>query len=202
MNHQDLINLALSVHGSVLLATIVAFYKYGDRTELIEKGLRGSDSVFAEMRRRIATELVDVLKGYFESSQSAPTITLGNDPAYVERSNKLVQSEGFRETVRDFVEGHSVVMADYRNLVNARDQWCNWARFLSWTLLTLLFVEVVIVGILGFVDKLAGLALPDLSIQWSWLPVALLVAGTVLPLPFMLRKHDVMTKCKIRYEVF
>ena len=202
MNHQDLINLALSVHGSVLLATIVAFYKYGDRTELIEKGLRGSDSVFAEIRRRIATELVDVLKGYFESSQSAPTITLGNDPAYVERSNKLVQSEGFRETVRDFVEGHSVVMADYRNLVNARDQWCNWARFLSWTLLTLLFVEVVIVGILGFVDKLAGLALPDLSIQWSWLPVALLVAGTVLPLPFMLRKHDVMTKCKIRYEVF
>lgn len=202
MLHQELVNLALSVHGSVLLVTIVAFYKYGDRTELIEKGLRGSDSVFAEIRRRIATELVDVLEEYFQPSQSAPTITSGQDPAYFERTTKPVQSEGFRETVRDFVENHSVVMADYRNLLNARDQWCNWARFLSWTLLALLLVEVAIVGVLGFVDKLAGYALPDWSIQWSWVPVVLFVAAAVLPLPFMLRKHDIMTKCRIRYEFF
>ena len=202
MPHQELVNLALSVHGSVVLVTIVAFYKYGDRTELIEKGLRGSDSVFAEMRRRIATELVDVLDEYFQSSQSAPTITSGHEPAYVERATNPVQSEGFRETVRDFVEGHSIVMADYRNLLNARDKWCNWARFLSWTLLALLVIEVVIVGILGFVDKLAGHALPGWSIHWSWLPVAFLVVAAVLPLPFMLRKHDIMTKCKITYEVF
>jgi hypothetical protein len=200
--HDAFVNLALSIHGSVLLAAIVAYYKYGDRTELIDKGLRGSDSVFAEMRRRIATELVDVLDEYFQSSQSAPTITSEHDPAYLERSTNPVRSEGFREAVREFVEGHSVVMADYRTLLSARDGWCHWARILSWTLLTLLSVEIAIVGVLGLVDKLAGHVLPDWFIQWSWLPVALLVAAAIVSLPFMLRKHDIMMKCKIRYEVF
>lgn len=202
MSHGELVKLALSVHGSVLLATIIAFYKYGDRTELLERGLRGSDSVFAEMRRRIATELVVALEEYFQSGQVVPTITAGQDAAYVERITNPVLSEGFREAVRDFVEGHSIVMADYRKLLSARESWCNWGRILSWALLALLVVEVLIVGILGLADKLAGHTLPNWSIQWSWLPVAVLVAAALVPLPFMLRKHDIIANCKLTYEAF
>ena len=200
--HDELVNLALSIHGSVLLATIVAYFKYGERTELMERGLRGTDSVFAEMRRRIATELVDALDAYFQSGQTAPTITDEPDPAYLEPPTNPVRSEGFRESVREFVEGHSIVMADYRRLLNARAAWCTCARFLSWTLLVLLLVESIIVGALGLIDKLAGQPLPNWSIQWSWLPVSILVACAMLSLPLMLYRHDIMAKCKIAYDVF
>lgn len=202
MLHNDLVNLALSIHGSVLLASIVAYYKYGDRTELVEKGLRGTDSTLAEMRRRIATELVDHIDEFFQSGRTVPTITAEDVPAYIERPTNPVRSEAFRETIREFVDGHSVVIAHYRILLLARDGWCKWGRFLSWALLLLVLVEIGIVGVLGYVDKLNGQQLPDGSIHWSWLPVALLVVTAVLPLPFMLRKHDIMTKYKIEYEVF
>jgi hypothetical protein len=202
VQHEDLVNLALSVHGSVLVATIVAYYKYGDRTEMIEKGLRGSDSVLMEMRRRISSELADALEEYFQASQSSPTITSGQNAAYIERVTNPSQSEGFRETIRDFVESQSTLMADYRNLLSARASWCTWGRCLSWTLLVLLIAEVITVGILGFVDKLAEHTLQDWAIRWSWLPVAGLVGAAILPLPFMLLKHDIITKCKIAYEAF
>lgn len=202
MLHNDLINLALSIHSSVLVASIVAYYKYGDRTELIDRGLRGSDAVLTEMRRRIASELIDLLDEYFQASRTTPTVTAEDDLTYAERPTNPVRSEAFRETIRDYVEGHSEVIAHYRMLLSARNSWCSWARFLSWSLLVLIEVEIVIVGALAFVDKLSAWEFPDWSIQWSWLPVALLVGTCVLPLAFMLRKHDIMTKFKIQYEVF
>jgi hypothetical protein len=85
VSHTELVNLALSIHGSVLLASIVAYYKYGDRTELLEKGLRGTDSTLSVMRRRIATELVEHLDEYFTSGLAVPTITGEDDPTYIER---------------------------------------------------------------------------------------------------------------------
>ena len=202
MSHIELVNLALSIHGSVLLATIVAFFKYGERTELIDRGLRGTNGVFAEMRRRIVTELADVLASFFQSRQTTPTITDDQEPAYLEQLTNPVRSEGFRECVREYIEGNSVLIADYRSLLYARDHWCSWARFLSWTLLLLLLVELTIVGVLGLMDKLAGRTLPEWCIKWSWLPVSALVFCVALSLPIMLYKHDIMTKYKIKYEDF
>ena len=131
MTHIELVNLALSIHGSVLLATIVAYFKYGERTELIDRGLRGTNGVFTEMRRRIVTELAEILNSFFQSRQTAPTISDDQEPVYLERLTNPVQSEGFRECVREYIEGNSVLIADYRSLLNARDHWCNWARFLA-----------------------------------------------------------------------
>ena len=37
MNCNDMIKLFLSFHGAVLLAAIVALYKFGDRTEIYAK---------------------------------------------------------------------------------------------------------------------------------------------------------------------
>jgi hypothetical protein len=200
--HQELVNLALSIHGSVLLASIVAYYKYGDRTELLERALRGTDSTLSEMRRRIATELVELIDSYFEASTSAPTITPDAEPAYIERRTNPVRSEAFRDTIREFVEGHATVVAHYRLLLLTRISWCKWAQFLSWTLLALITLEVLVVGALGYLDKLTQHPLPDVLIQWSWLPMGLLIGLALVALPAMLYKHDAMMALKLQYEAF
>ena len=202
MSHIELVNLALSIHGSVLLATIVAYSKYGERTELMERGLRGTNGVFTEMRRRIVVELADILESFFRSRQTAPTITDDQEPRYFEQLTNPIQSEGFRECIREYVEGESVLLADYRALLSARDHWCNWARFLSWTLLVLLLVELAVVGILGLVDRLAGVILPDWFIKWSWIPVGVLILCIALSFSIMLYKHDIMQSARLNMKTF
>ncbi len=49
--------LALKVHGAVWVAAAAAYYKYGDRTELLEKAVRGNRSARQSLRDNIATEL-------------------------------------------------------------------------------------------------------------------------------------------------
>ena len=202
MPHNELVNVALSLHGSILLAAILAYYKFGERTELMEKGLRGWDSVLGELRRRIWTDLVDVIDSHMNSNLTVPTITAEHDPAYIETAINPVRSEAFRETIREFIERNSLAIADYRTLVQARIQWLGSARLLSWAILILMIAEIAIVGVLGLVDKLIGNPLPDWLIKWSWLPVAVLVTCVLLPLPIMQFKHDVMTRFKIKYDLF
>ena len=45
---------------------------------------------------------------------------------YIEKAVNAVDSERYREGIRNFLEGEAGTLADYRNLIQARDSWRYW----------------------------------------------------------------------------
>src|SRR6266852_9727879 len=154
MTHSELVNLILGCHTSIFVAASAAYYKYGDRTELFNRSLQGTDSAFGRIRQRITVELADALKPIFENPGSVPTpIFAPSGESYIERAVNPVGSELYKEAIRDFLENSGDAIADYRSLLLARRGWCFWARFLSWSLLGLLVLEILLLASIGLLDK-------------------------------------------------
>ena len=196
-------SFVISVHGSIVFLLVVSFFKYGDRTELVERGLRGTDSVLAEMRRRVTSELVDLIGSYLRLNHTLPTISLEDVPAYIEKVKNPAQSEGFREKIKSYVEEHSQVLADCTTLQCARTRWCFWARFLSWNLLILLIIEGVI-GLfwVGFVVIFEDQVVPIWASACSFIPFLCMSICIALALWRKLYNHDIMIEHRVRYDEF
>ncbi len=198
MTHTELVNVALSIHAPLLLAALAAYYKYGDRTELLSKSLQGTDGVLSRMRREIADELGESLRPILENPGTVPTV-VGNE-TYTERPVNPVGSELYRSTIRNFVEDNSNSLLDCRSLRSARDAWCFWARILSWSILGLLLWQAIATGSLALFDKVLEFAVPDQFIKFSAIPTAVGVIASLAPLPFLLKWHDVINKYRMRHD--
>jgi hypothetical protein len=198
MTHAELVNVALSIHAPLLLAAVAAYFKYGDRTELLSKSLQGTDAVLSRMRREIANELGDGLKPIFENPGTVPTM-VGTD-TYIERPVNPIGSEPYRSTIRDFVEDNANTLVNCRSLRAARDAWCFWARVLSWSILGLLLWQAVVTGSLALFDKVLEITIADHLIKLSAIPTTVGVITSLTPLPFLLKWHDVINNHRMRYD--
>lgn len=198
MSDAEIVNLALSIHGAVLLAAIAAYYKYGDRTDLIDKSLRGTDEVLVKVRQLIADELGETLGAIFDEPATVEIVVAAG--TYTELPGNPVGSEAYRDCIREFVETASNTMVDCRVLRSARDSWCFWARFLSWAILCLLMWELVSCGLIAVLDKAFGVAIPDHVVNLTMLPTVVGVVAVVFPFPFLLKYHDVISSFKVKYH--
>ena len=103
MTLSDAAGLALKVHGAVWLAAVAAYYKYGDRTDLFEKALRGNQSLRQAVRDNIATDLSKQLQPVIRDAicVRSPVLDAGGD--YVERVTDITKSELYYQAIRDYV---------------------------------------------------------------------------------------------------
>ena len=62
----ELTTLALAFHASVFGCAIAAYYRYGDRTEVFNKSLQGTDLILVRIRQQISEELTEKLKPVFD----------------------------------------------------------------------------------------------------------------------------------------
>lgn len=58
----EIAGLGLKVHGAVFLAAAAAYYKFGDRTDLVEKSHKSNRTAKKIMRDRIASDLLEQLR--------------------------------------------------------------------------------------------------------------------------------------------
>jgi len=168
MTHKELVDIAVSVHVGVLLGALAAWYKYGDRSEVLSKSLQGTEATLSRLRIIISDELMTGIKGTLSTMPANPELILGPDgknPVYSERVTNFLESERFREAVRDFVDRRADCVSDYRALTRARTNWCFWARVLSWSILLLIVVQLLSLCVHGFVDKILGKTLPDWTVH-------------------------------------
>ena len=181
-----------------MVAAIAAYYKYGDRTEIFTKSLQGADATLARLRQRIAADLAKKLKPIFDNHGTMSVLLVPE--GYTERAANPVGSEIYRESVREFLENSTDAVIDYRTLHLSRNSWCSWAKFLSWSILILMVWQMIVVGALSFIDKVGGIPIPDWLLKWSALPTGIAVFCCLIPLPCMLRHHDVITDYRTHYD--
>ena len=201
MTHLDAITLALGIHGSTLLVAVGAYYKYGDRSEMFERSLAGTDNALRRLRRDLADRLAARLERIFAASVSVPSpLVDANGVSYKERPVNPVQSESYREGFREFIESNAQVILDYRSLLMCRDRWCRHAKLLSWAVLLLFVWQALTLAVLAIGVKLAGLALPDWAVKASVIPTIILTILCVAQVPFLLWFHDHILDSRKKYD--
>lgn len=201
MDHKELVNLLLSVHGAIFLTSLVGFYKYGDRTEIMSRSLHGTEGLLASLRMRLSDALAQKLKLTFQDASTQPTILLTPDVAYTEKPTDPVESESYREAFREFIEAHQSQLVDFRSALLARDYWCRWARRLSWGILSLMIWEAISVGALALVDRVGGVVIPDVVVKLSVVPSVVVVTALFVALGAMLHQHDIINEKKLAHKI-
>ena len=186
MTHEDLLNITLQVHGAVLLGALAGWYKYGDRSDILAKSQEGTESLLSKLRMMISRDLTDAIKTVLATVPSNPQLILGPDgknPVYSEKVSNFLESERFRQAVRDYIDLEADAISDYRLLMHARTNWCLWARVLSWSILALIILQVLFLVGHGFADRILGNPLPNWCTHGSLSITGILVLF-VFCLPF------------------
>jgi len=204
MTHDVLTTWAITVHFAILSGALVAWYKYGDRSEVLAKSLEGTNFTLSKLQMMITSELLTTIKTMIQSVPSNPQPILGaNGEAsiYSERSMNFLESERFHQAIQDFVNRKTDAISDYRVFVRARVSWCFWAKTLSWTVLLVIVLQILAIILHGFFDKILGKTMPDWSIHSSLAVTALLVIFVFCVVcPKLLRNHDIIIQQKVKYD--
>lgn len=198
MTHEALVTTAATTHTAILIAGIAAYYKFGDRTEVVSRSLSGTVGTLREMRRLIASELADALAKKLGMPTSG-TLVPGEPAQYIERPTSVFSSERFRDTVREFVEESGEVLADCRSLFLYRAAWLRRVKRFSWSLLWLIGYEALVAGLLVFLDRTEVVSLPDSLILWAALPTVLLGLSCGWHVVAMHRAHDRISEIRMWY---
>jgi hypothetical protein len=193
------------VHAATLAGSIAAYYKYADRTEVVDRSLRGTDAVLAELKRRIAFRLGMALKPVIDNP---PQVIKAEDRTLVGPSGEPLPSivlspagsEDYHNVLYAFIQSDLSDIIDYRGLSDARNSWCLWARYLSWAIFVLMVTEFASLISLGAAAKLFEVPVPKWVIGGSFaLTTAIVLGGCLLPLACMLRLHDQITALRMRH---
>lgn len=120
-----------------MLGAVAAWYKYGDRTDLTDKSLKGTkealDGLEAYLGRTLADKLRPTMERLVTGDRTPETIL------------KELNGEDFQNDVSSFVVSDIEELIWYRRLSDARTKWCSWARRLSWAT----WVWLILQGILS-----------------------------------------------------
>ena len=202
MNVGEAAALGLKVHGPVWIAAAAAYYKYGDRTDLFEKAVRGNRSARQSIRDNIATELRKQLQSVVQNAAGVRASLLDATGAYIEQSTDVTESEPFYQAIRDFVGASTGALLDYRLMLHANDRWRVWARRLSNSILALVSLETFMLaaGMLVFVlGDLSRVVKPWITIA-SFAPTAVLVCLVFVCLAFVHTNQGLIADLRERYD--
>jgi hypothetical protein len=201
MTSGALVTFTLSLHTSLLVAGLTAYYKYGDRTDVFEKSLKGTETALAQLRRRIAYQLGLRLKPVFDNPESVVNVGLvdsfGNP---MEVAVSPAGSESYNDALFDFVDSHVEELLDWRALMVLRRRWCAWARFLSWAILAFVLMEGGIASVLTFQAEYKAAPLPMWLLDDSFIASVLFIFVLIfVPVGMLLHFHDSITEYRTRY---
>ena len=191
MTTEDFLDASLGVHGAILVAALAACYKYCDRSETFAKSLSGTDAVLVRLRRLITSELVNCLGPLLGNADRAPSLILdGSGATYFERPVDPTHSERFTEVLARFLETNVKAIVAYRSFLDYRDRWCFWSRFLSWSILLLVFWQVLVSVLLFSLGKVVLVRFPFWFLSGCFLPTILCMFGCLAALALILHAHD------------
>lgn len=141
----DLGPVCLTLHGGLFLGAVAAWYKYGDRTDLTDKSLKGTkealDGLQAYLGRALAEKIRPTMERLVTGDRSAETIL------------KELTGEDFQSDVSAFVVSDMDELVSYRKLHDARSRWSAWARRISWAIWLWLILQGCLAGLFLILSK-------------------------------------------------
>jgi hypothetical protein len=201
MTHPEVVAISVGAHFGVLTLAALSFFKYGFRSGEFRTWLEDTDKTLKNMRRKISVGLGEKLNSVFDAANRVVSEILGANGEYSDKTVDPRGSEDYRNALFDFVENNVEEMADYRSLMLVRARWWFWTRYLSWSILALMVIEVIFVGTIGL-DKLGCCTLPDRCVYWSFIATGFGVANCFCGLVLSLFHHNGGTKYLEQYNEF
>jgi hypothetical protein len=172
------------------VGAIAAWYKYGDRTDLAEKSLRGTkeaeDELCAYLGRALAAAVQPTV-GQIIQNNLRPDGVLNIAP---EALLEEFRGENFQDDMSSFVTGDLDEMVTYRMIVHARERWSWWSRRISWGVYVFLGLEAGFTLWFGFDNRVLNRPVSLAIAVTSFTVSAIVFAFCFLCAGVMLRCHD------------
>jgi hypothetical protein len=135
------------------VGAVAAWYKYGDRTDLADKSLRGTKEALDELRAYLGRALAEAVKPTVQriiqsNIQLDGTLNIPPDAILEE-----LRGDNFQDDVSSFVTSDLDEMLFYRILIHARKRWSLWAQRISWGVYVFLAVEFVFTIYFGLANR-------------------------------------------------
>jgi len=172
----------------MLLGAVAAYYKYGDRTDIMEKSLKGTKEALDTLLAYLGTELSDslspILMRAVESEPSAEAV------------NRTLKSESFLDAVSDFINGEINEILQYRILSHARSRWAKWARRMRWGVFVLLVQEAIWTFFFAIWVKMMQMPAGQKTVVFAFSLSGINFVFAVVCAGAMLYYHDQITDCR------
>ena len=202
MTLSDAAGLALQVHSAIWIAAAAAYYRYGDRTNLFEKTLRGNHDLRRALRDNIATDLNKQLQPVVRDATRARSPVLNAAGSYIEHATDITESEPFYQAIRDYVSSSAGSLLDYRLVLKTEARWRTWAHRMSHSLLALLAWETLSIGGSAIAPMIAA---PGQNVTTAWYLATFAPTCVVIVLLFCCLfnvhvKHSILVDLRERYD--
>lgn len=193
--------LVLKLHGAVWLAGAAAYYRYGDRTDLFDKAMRGNRNARQTIRDDIAGELGKQLSPVIRDATRTKTTILDPSGKYAEQPTDFASSESFYQAVRDFVSSSSGALLDYRQILRASERWSRWAGRLSHCVLGLVILETLMLAAV-LVVQLTGWSetTQERLMLWSFAPTATVALMVLVSLTLVHVNQSTISHLRERHD--
>ena len=170
---------------------MAAFYKYGDRTEVVAKSLEGTKDALESLRAYIVYDLgrnlLPLVQTLIESRVSAEQVAAA------------LSGEQFNDVISDFVSSDVGELAMYGQLLHARRRWSVWAHKLSWAILGLTIWQSLCAVWLFISINILSRDVGNYKLLITYACSVLIIARCFFCIGVMLYYHDQI--CKYRENI-
>lgn len=169
MIHTELVATVLSIHSAVLMASLAAFYKFGDRSV---SHANSEQEARYRLRRDIAEDLRNCLRPVFEDSdviESPSILNIDGDPWDAKKVNPA-GGEEYRNALGSFLDSDGDALADYRSMRSASIRLGYVTSLRSWTTLFAAAWQLTSLCVIGLIEKLMSVEIPDSLLISSLFP--------------------------------
>jgi len=174
-----------------LVGAIAAYHKYGDRTELTDKSLKGTKEALETLLAYLGRSLADAVSPTVDRILANATKTPEGEIKEVrpDTITRELQGEAFFDDISSFVNSDIEEMLFYRNLVHARVKWSCWAKRISKGVFALLILQ----GAFTFyfaAERILNRPVTTIALLITFAVSALMVGFCFLCAGVMLHHHE------------
>lgn len=174
-----------------MVGAIAAYNKYGDRTELTDKSLKGTKEALDTLLAYLGSSLAESVRPTIERILANATTSTDGTIKEVKASSitKELNGEAFLDDVASFVNSGIEELLFYRNLAHCRLQWSSWAKRISRGVFVLLILQGAFT--LYFVgERILNRSVTPVVLLVTAIASAIVVGFCLLCAGAMLHHHD------------
>ena len=189
MTHETLINLVCVAHAAIFGSAFTGLIKFSSFSSGFRNWRNDIEGILKNAKRTLAVNLGRKLKPIIDNATTTTNI-LDSDGSYCETPVSPTEGEIYHNTLFDFINDNAHEMARYRSLWLAHGAYSFWARYLSYTTIILMVVEIITLALIGYFGILKEQNISDTLITISFTISGIGIIICFLGLYFLLINHN------------
>jgi hypothetical protein len=190
VTHETLINIVLGAHFAILSAAFAVWLYFSIFSNNYRNWRNDIEDALRKLKRDIAVSLSEKLKPILKNAGAATNNILDSNGNYLEKVVDPTEGESYLNALFGFINDKTHEMARYRSLFLTHNACSFWAAYLTWSVLILMVLEIIILTIIGYYEKLDGNNISDLQIKVSFSISGIVILFCFLGLVFLIINHN------------